>query len=100
MSRNEALADGAARASAISASGTERSSMGAIKPLAPSSPKPDVRLDGGDFLLLRHAEGGAAAASGDDVRVVDLEARALHGLDVVDDRAAHVGQRRRVDQDA
>ena len=46
------------------------------------------RLDRGDFLLLRHAEGRAAAAGRDDVRVVDLEAGALHGLDVVDDRAA------------
>src|SRR3954465_6325979 len=54
----------------------------------------------GDFLLFRHAEGGAAAARRDHVRVVDLEARALHGLDVVHDRALDVGQRGGVDEDA
>src|SRR3954453_24192110 len=58
------------------------------------------RLDGGDLFLFLHAEGGAAAAGRDDVRVVDLEARALHGLDVVHDRALDVGQRRAVDEDA
>src|SRR3954454_6750961 len=57
------------------------------------------RLDGGDLFLFLHAEGGAAAAGRDDVRVVDLEAGTLHGLDVVDDRALHVGQRRAVDED-
>src|SRR3954469_24495306 len=57
-------------------------------------------LDCGDLFLLRDAEGGAAAAGRDHVGVVDLEARALEALDVVDDRAAHVGQARAVDQDA
>ena len=57
-------------------------------------------LDGGDFLLVFHAEGRAAAAGRDDVRVVDLEAGALHALDVVDDRALDVGQARAVDEDA
>src|SRR4029079_6341721 len=59
-----------------------------------------ARLDGGDLFLLRDAEGGAATAGRDHVRVVDLEAGTLEALDVVDDRAAHVGQARGVDQDA
>src|SRR3954454_14205421 len=58
------------------------------------------RLDGGDLFLFLHAEGGAAAAGRDDVRVIDLEAGALHGLDVVDDRALDVGQRGAVDENA
>ena len=54
----------------------------------------DAVLDRGDLFLLRDAEGGAAAAGRDDVRVVDLEAGALQALDVVDDRALDVGQAR------
>src|SRR5215217_31706 len=57
------------------------------------------RLDGGDLLLLRDAEGGAAAAGRDDVGVVDLEAGALKALDVVDDGALDVREARAVDQD-
>src|SRR4051812_5430225 len=45
------------------------------------------RLDSAHGLVLRDAEGRAAAAGRDDVRVVDLEAGALQGVDVVDDRA-------------
>src|SRR3954471_22076896 len=54
--------------------------------------------DGADLLLLRHAEGRAAAARGDDVGVVDLEAGALERVDVVDRRAVDVGEARPVDQ--
>ena len=43
--------------------------------------------DGADLLLVRDAERGAAAAGGDHVRVVDLEAGALEVVDVVDRRA-------------
>src|SRR3954468_22544468 len=57
-------------------------------------------LDRGHLLLLRDAEGGAAAAGRDDVRVVDLEAGALQALDVVDDRAVDVREARAVDQQA
>ena len=59
-----------------------------------------VPLDRGDLFLLRHAEGGAAAAGRDDVRVLDLEAGALQALDVVDDRAPHVREARAVDEHA
>ena len=46
------------------------------------------RLDGGLLGgVLFHLEGGAAAAGGDDIRVVHLEAGALEALDVVDLRA-------------
>src|SRR3954447_23998493 len=55
--------------------------------------------DGADLLLLRDAEGRAAAARGDDVGVVDLEARALERVDIVDRRAVHVGQARGVDEE-
>src|SRR3954465_486481 len=60
---------------------------------------PAFKSDRGDFFFFRDAEGRAAAAGRDHVRVVDLEAGALHGLDVVDDRALDVGQRRAVHQD-
>src|SRR5215211_5499543 len=51
-----------------------------------------TQLDRGDLFVLRHAEGRAAAAGGDDVRVVDLEPGALERVDVVDRRAVDVGQ--------
>src|SRR5215216_7941100 len=57
-------------------------------------------LDRGDLFLVRDAEGGAAAAGRDHVRVVDLEAGALEALDVVDDSALDVGQARPVDEQA
>src|SRR6185295_9538112 len=53
-----------------------------------------------DLFLVGHPERGAAAAGRDHVRVVDLEAGALQALDVVHDRALHVGQRRTIDEDA
>ena len=46
----------------------------------------DGRLLGG---VLANLERGAAAAGGDDVRVVDDEAGALEAVDVVDLRAEH-----------
>src|SRR4051794_3569867 len=55
--------------------------------------------DGADLLLLRDAEGRAAAARGDDVGVVDLEAGTLERVDVVDRRAVDVGQARAVDEE-
>ena len=61
---------------------------------------PARRSDRRDLLLLRHAERGAAAARGHDVRVLDLEAGALERLDVVDDRAADVREAGAVDEDA
>src|SRR3954451_3775319 len=67
---------------------------------ARARPRRGVPSDCGDLFLLRDAEGGAAAAGRDDVRVVDLEAGALQALDVVDDRALDVGQARPVDEDA
>ena len=51
-------------------------------------------------LFLRHAEGGAAAARGHDVRVRDLEAGALEALGEVDGRAVDVLHARRVDEHA
>src|SRR3954452_14295316 len=51
-------------------------------------------------ILVRHAEGGAAATGGNHVRVVHLEARAHQRLGVVDDRAVHVAERLLVDVDA
>jgi hypothetical protein len=51
-------------------------------------------------LFFRHAERRAAAARGHDVRVRDLEARALEALREVDRRAVDVLEARRVDQDA
>src|ERR1044072_5205780 len=56
-------------------------------------------LDRRNLFLVGDAERRAAAAGRDDVRVVDLEARALQRLDVVDDRPAHVRQARLVDED-
>src|SRR6185312_14451238 len=53
-----------------------------------------------DLLLVRNPEGRAAAAGGDDVRVVDLEACSLQVVDVVDRRALHVRQARAVDEQA
>src|SRR3954447_4835594 len=55
--------------------------------------------DGADLLLLRDAEGRAAAARGDDVGVVDLEAGTLERVDVVDRRAVDVGQAGAVDEE-
>ena len=46
------------------------------------SPQPSS--DGGDLFLVADAERRAAAAGGDDVRVIDLEAGALEAIDVVD----------------
>ena len=43
-------------------------------------------------LFVRHAERGAAAAGGDHVRVLDLEAGALEVVDVVDRRALTYGR--------
>src|SRR3954468_16433785 len=60
---------------------------------------PAFKSDRGDFFFFRDAEGRAAAAGRDHVGVVDLEAGALHGLDVVDDRALDVGQRGAVHKD-
>src|SRR5262249_13709770 len=60
----------------------------------------DGTSDRGDLFLLRHAEGRAAAAGRDHVRVVDLEAGTLQTLHVVHDRALDVGQRGTVDEDA
>src|SRR5829696_5280024 len=45
------------------------------------------RLDGRGLCVLFDLEGRAAAACGDDVRVVDLEPGALQAFDVVDLRA-------------
>src|ERR1035437_8504885 len=47
-----------------------------------------AQLDGGDLLLLGHAERGATAAGSHDVGVVDLEPGALKAFLVVDRRAA------------
>ena len=57
------------------------------------------KSDRGDLLLVRDAERGAAAAGGDDVGVVDLEAGAVERVDVVDLRAVDVGQALAVDED-
>src|SRR5215218_6353612 len=51
-------------------------------------------------LLIRYAEGGAAAAGGDDVRIRDVEARAHEALGVVDRGAVDVTKARRIDQHA
>src|SRR4051794_21250390 len=67
--------------------------------MPPRSTRRGASLDGGDLLLLRHAERGAAAARGDDVGIVDLEAGALQRVDVVDDRSADVREARTVDED-
>src|SRR5438477_741399 len=50
-------------------------------------------------LALGHLEGVAAAARCDRVRVVDLEAGLLDGLEVVDRRALEVRSAERVDDD-
>src|SRR5215212_1203780 len=49
-------------------------------------------------ILVRHAEGGAAPARRDDVRVVHLEAGAHQALGVVDGRAVHVAEALLVDE--
>src|SRR3989442_8360341 len=63
----------------------------------PASPI-ETDSDRRGLLLLRHAEGGAAAARGHHVGVADLEAGALQVLFVVDLRAAHEGQALAVDE--
>ena len=60
----------------------------------------EPHLDGRDLLVLGHAERGAAAAGGDDVRVVHLEPGALQRVDVVDVRAVDVREALVVDEDA
>src|SRR5947209_798521 len=57
-------------------------------------------LDRGDFFLFGDPERGAAAAGGDHVRVLDLEAGALEALDEVDHRSLDVGKARPIDQQA
>ncbi len=74
--------------------------MGHPAPGTPGEARPDTRLDGGDFLFFRHAEGGATAAGGDHVGVVDLEAGTLEPVDEVDHGPAHVGKAGTVDQEA
>ena len=59
----------------------------------------DYGLDGGDFFFVGDPERGTAAARGHDVRVVDLEAGALHALDIVHDRAVDVREAGAVDED-
>src|SRR5262245_30570871 len=53
----------------------------------------------GQLLALLHLEGVAAAARGDGVRVVDLEARLLDRIQEVDGRALQVRSGERVDDD-
>src|SRR5205814_2172845 len=53
-----------------------------------------------NLFLFRDAEGRSAAAGGDHVRVVDLEARTLQALDEVNHRALNVGKARTIDQQA
>ena len=53
----------------------------------------------GQLLALLHLEGVAAAARGDGVRVVDLEARLLNRVQEVDRGALQVRRAERVDHD-
>src|SRR5438105_104952 len=59
---------------------------------------PDT-LNGRNFLFLGDAEGRAAAAGGDHVGVINLEAGALEAVDEVDRGAVNVGQALAVDQE-
>ena len=54
--------------------------------------------DRGDLFLFRDAEGGAAAAGGDHVGILDLETGALEAIDEIDDRPLDVGQARGIDE--
>src|SRR6185312_10902812 len=66
----------------------------------PEPPRSHATLDRGHLFVLRDAEGRAAAAGRDHVRVVDLEPGPLERVDVVDGRAVHVGEALVVDEQA
>src|SRR6185436_18821975 len=57
-----------------------------------------ARGAGGGVLVVLDAEGGAATAGCDDVRVLDLEAAAHEALGVVDRRAVHIAEAGGVDE--